>query len=369
MRLSMKFSKTLLLCIASAAIGYYASRTGESFVDSFSWQPRIISQNQDCERPNYYQFGLSAELTNFPDADNDKMNDFWEDRNGLDGTNGLDYQMDSDNDGFTNLEEFEADTDPQYSRSYPGVIAVTRYGFDCFYDVKIGLINDDDLVDVFIGDPSPGYLPAIRDFVLIQDTENGFTLQDASSYTISDMAPIQSSVVLAELNGDDNIDLVLTGLSEKIPEAYDQIIFSPVCELCWYGRDIPSQHVQINPDLVSFFQDLDQWILSHNGSYFDMGAGDSSPFNPDALYLAQNSLKRIRGAGVMFYPSADADEIYEMIAKYLGSPVFYYSHLSGSLGIYPRRSGFEHIRSRETIGSIQRVLKFISDRFIRERID
>ncbi len=46
------------------------------------------------------------------DIDNDGMNDKWELANGLDPTNSNDGALDADVDGLTNLEEFNAGTNP-----------------------------------------------------------------------------------------------------------------------------------------------------------------------------------------------------------------------------------------------------------------
>ncbi|MXY90303.1 MAG: hypothetical protein F4Y89_07170 [Gammaproteobacteria bacterium] len=233
----------------------------------------LVSESGDsdgCIRPNYYQpepLGVSRKIE--IDADEDQMDDFWEERYALDPNDGSDYGMDSDGDGFTNREEYVAGTNPLYFRSYPGVIEVTRFGFNCFYEAEIGFINDDGLLDILIRDPSKEYLPAIHDFVLIQQADNSFVLEGAHLHELPELASIQESVVLAELNGDNNVDLVLFGLAEHIPGVYDQIVFAPVCELCFIGGELPTQHVQIGPDTLSFFRDLDEWILSHNGSYFD----------------------------------------------------------------------------------------------------
>ena len=52
------------------------------------------------------------------DADGDGMGDAWEDENGLNSSNGGDGGLDLDNDGLTNLEEFQAGTNPDDENSY-----------------------------------------------------------------------------------------------------------------------------------------------------------------------------------------------------------------------------------------------------------
>ncbi|MCB1614746.1 MAG: CHRD domain-containing protein [Pseudomonadales bacterium] len=59
-----------------------------------------------------------AAFGNSADDDSDSMPDLWESLNGLSvGTN--DSALDADSDGFTNLEEYQAGTDPQDNMSYP----------------------------------------------------------------------------------------------------------------------------------------------------------------------------------------------------------------------------------------------------------
>ncbi len=54
-----------------------------------------------------------------PDDDNDGMPDSWELEYGLDPLDPADFDQDPDDDGYTNLEEFRADTDPQDKGSHP----------------------------------------------------------------------------------------------------------------------------------------------------------------------------------------------------------------------------------------------------------
>lgn len=59
-------------------------------------------------------------VINQNDSDNDGLPDDWENEHGLDPNNGNDALLDSDNDGYTNLEEFHAGTNPKDSTEYPG---------------------------------------------------------------------------------------------------------------------------------------------------------------------------------------------------------------------------------------------------------
>ena len=55
-----------------------------------------------------------------PDDDNDDMPDAYEEEHGLDPLNALDANTDADSDGYTNLEEFLAGSDPRDTNSHPG---------------------------------------------------------------------------------------------------------------------------------------------------------------------------------------------------------------------------------------------------------
>ena len=53
------------------------------------------------------------------DSDHDGLQDEWENQHGLNPGNPADANADADNDGFTNMEEFMAGTDPRDSKSHP----------------------------------------------------------------------------------------------------------------------------------------------------------------------------------------------------------------------------------------------------------
>lgn len=227
-----------------------------------------------CERPEYYHYPVRIHS----DQDDDLMDDGWELFYGLDPYEDADSSMDIDYDGYSNREEFEAGTDPEESRSFPGIIKVMTHGFDCFYTAELGMIDDDGLVDILIRDPSEGFLPMIRDIVLIQQPDSSFVLHDAQNFQLPELTSISEAILLVELNGDHAMDLALIGISDHISGARDQILFAPTCHLCSYDTlgEMPKAHFELGPAEASFFSELDQWITSiyEGADYFTDNAAE-----------------------------------------------------------------------------------------------
>lgn len=232
-----------------------------------------VAANSECIRPKYSTreyFNYDVEVDN----DRDRMDDDWEILYNLDPGNANDASQDADLDGFSNLQEFEGNTNPRLSELYPGIIVVPSPGFDCFYTAEAGFINDDELLDILIQDPSKGYLPDIRGFVLVQQSDHSFVIEDASHFDIPALDIISSSIVLAEINADGATDLVLTNLSEHIPGVSDQIVFAPVSDIKILGSlgSLPHNHVELTREAISFFYDLHEWIKSLEWDYFEENA-------------------------------------------------------------------------------------------------
>lgn len=324
----------------------------------------------DCSRPSKFEFSPSMRL----DADSDSMDDNWEQRFGLNINDPTDAILDLDSDGYTNLDEYLSGTEPNNSRYNPGIIEITNLGFDCYYIVETGYINEDNLIDILIRDPDRNYIPAIRDFVMIQNSEQGFTLDEAINYDFEDLSPIQSAVVVAELNGDSAKDLALIGLSRFIPDAKDQIIYAPSGETVARGINldtIPFSHQDLSAEVVTFFQDVDNWLSSRNlnstNEEVDAQAldldGSYTSFNQDAAIFIRDYLLSILSSGVMIYPSEESTRIYSILSDKLNSGVFYDSYMApigGGLNLE-----FDQILDQSIVGSIQRVLAIVADRFVR----
>ncbi len=191
------------------------------------------------------------------DDDNDGMPDTWELEHQLNPLNAGDAAQDADNDSYNNLAEFTAGSDPNWNLSKPGSIPVLAAGFDSGYTVQRGLINNDQLQDLLIRNPTSGILPAVSDFVLIQHAAGGFSLESAAGHTIpSGLTPINSAIRLHDLNADGVTDMLLHGLDGYIDGAGDQIVYANYSEM----YVIPGSHVGLGAEVKRFFSDLADWI-------------------------------------------------------------------------------------------------------------
>lgn len=435
-----------------------------------------IDSSTNCTRHAEPPAGWYSPIT---DADKDHMDDIWENRYTFSSSDPGDAYFDADQDGFTNVEEFEAGTHPGSDRSYPGVLHVRSMDFNCFYTVEMGLINDDDLLDILIRDPDERYFPYIPDFVMIQQSDQSFFLDYAIRYKFDGLISISSVLILADLNANVLKDIALVGLSDYIPGVEDQFIFSSTGAIRYKGvlgvsDTFPLRHVALGPREVSFFSELHRWARTYyledyfdsnapvissvpeltslnwitdssgavKGSYeplaqesfpiecasaysrcltivadendalnltaleslvieylpieFELVVTDSannsneddlyfqvkadfdesstvelkdySIFNQDALSLARNQLRSILESGVMFYPSDEANAIYNMLSDYLGGTrVFANSYFIPRWGTY--YMDFEHTSVRNIVGRVQGVLLFVGNRYVRSEID
>ena len=236
--------------------------------------------NSDCVRSSYYsEFVVRVDPEDRvpgegEDQDGDGILDLWESWWGLDPEDPGDAELDPDGDGYSNFDEYIVNADPFSDRVYPGVIPIIDdKGFDCFYTAEMGLINDDDLLDILIRDPSEGYLPAVRDFVMIQQADRSFVIEDAANHEIPELTSIQSALWLTEVNMDRWKDLALIGLSGFIPDVNDQLIFGnqlfgDMLAARWDFATVPRNHKEVSEDTHSFFQDLYRWT-STTKDYFD----------------------------------------------------------------------------------------------------
>ena len=194
-----------------------------------------------------------------PDDDNDGMPDIWELENDFNPLSATDATSDADNDTHNNLAEFNAGSDPHWTLSKPDKLPEIFPGFNSNYTVQRGLINNDQLHDLLIRNPVTGIVPAVSDFVLIQQAAGGFLLEDASKHTIPSakkLTSIDSVIQLYDLNSDGVTDLMLKGLDSHIEDAADQIVFSGYDHI----YEVPGSHVAVDDTFKRFFSDLSAWI-------------------------------------------------------------------------------------------------------------
>jgi hypothetical protein len=121
---------------SSTAVGYALSADpvlvqadidGDGLVDTADNCPTVSNPDQanhDVDVLGYPDDGLGDACD--PDDDNDGMPDTYELAKSFDPRDPSDAELDADDDGLTNLEEFEAGTDPYVSRKAMAVIPVIQ---------------------------------------------------------------------------------------------------------------------------------------------------------------------------------------------------------------------------------------------------
>jgi hypothetical protein len=86
----------------------------------------LVGQPRRC---HIYQVDLELVL-DISDKDNDGLPDFWEEYHSLDSNSHDDANLDNDNDGWTNFEEFNHGTNPTKSNTDPQLLDDTIYAFE-----------------------------------------------------------------------------------------------------------------------------------------------------------------------------------------------------------------------------------------------
>ena len=252
--------------------------------------------------------------TVLPDTDGDGMSDAWELNNRLDPDDADDAQHDNDGDGYSNLEEFKVRTDPNWDESHPKSIPESSSGFNDSYTVHIGNIHTGDMLDdILVRNPTEDILPAISDFVLVQQEEGGFEIRDAGDYMIpSNLTDISDDAEFVDLNGDGVKDLVLTGLADHITGANDRVVYGN-----YYERyALPATQTNLPPGVKQFFKELSAWI--DDDKYFIKNAKKVSVPKIIGIELLRDSqdrpiVRRSGGAGTQIPLSSGAggDDCFE----------------------------------------------------------
>ena len=96
------------------------------------------SSDNDCETDVCSNSICSEDLTT--DTDYDGMPDYWEEEYNFDINDPTDADEDTDNDGFTNLEEFKAGTDPLDENSKPFIAKEEESDFIAWILIIFGLV-------------------------------------------------------------------------------------------------------------------------------------------------------------------------------------------------------------------------------------
>jgi len=92
----------------------------DNVIDTEDAFPLDNSESIDSDNDG---IGNNADL----DDDNDKMPDSWEIAHGLNPLDSSDAQKDPDNDGLTNLEEYQAGTDPMQANTNNIIYIINHY--------------------------------------------------------------------------------------------------------------------------------------------------------------------------------------------------------------------------------------------------
>ena len=229
-----------------------------------------------------------------PDDDNDGMPDTWEQTHQLNPLDASDANQDADGDGHTNLEEYTRGSDPKWNLSKPGSIPETEPGFNEFYTAQKGLIDGDQLEDILIRNPTSGILPAVSEFVLIQQTDGGFELKDPDDITTaaaSRLTSINQAIRLHDLNADGVMDLYLWDLDRYIEGADDHLVFGN------YGEQyrIPTDDVRFSDYKTEFFEQVEAWIEDDDYFYNNARAAALVPIveEGDSALLADPVTKQV----------------------------------------------------------------------------
>ncbi len=274
-----------------------------------------------------------------------------------------DLELDTDGDGFVRRDEFIADSNSIWKEENKNIISVISEGFDCYYTAHVGRISDDNLLDIIIQDPSEKIVPAMRAFVLIQEDDHTFTLDDASKYEMpEELTEISSHVTITELNGDSSRDLFLQNLSEFIPKTMDHVIFGYVRLGHGFYRSMPSSITAIDSVKVTFFRQLSEWIKDPSFfTKFDQENGDGHAINADAYQLATESFQRMRETGELPFPTDYSRVVSNAMRNYLGIDIFS-RNLSGCANGIISYIGDSTMHT----GTIQDILEVLG--FVREHL-
>jgi len=257
-----------------------------------------------------------------PDDDNDGMPDIWELANKLNPLDASDASRDEDSDGHTNLAEYKAGSDPRWVLSKPGSIPQADPGFNSSYTAQKGLIDNDQLMDILIRNPTNGVLPAVSDFVLIQQPGGGFKLRDADDFksgTAPRLTPISQAIRLHDLNADGVTDLLLRGLDRHIQDADDHLIFGNHSD----QYVIPGNDVQMTDHKTEFFEQVVAWLKDDDYFYNNAPAAALVP----AVVEAESGLLVNRQTGQVLIGEQPSTHIPDtnLIAMTAGNEVIIFN--------------------------------------------
>lgn len=140
---------------------------------------------------------------------------------------------------------------------------------DYVFEVRLGHINSDNKVDLYIkrtsgGDPNDGVL---YETILSQNTDGTFTVltwaTTAQELTAASWPIAVVEAVLADFNADGYVDIFLKDLDALIPGVDDLIVFSNGAIYTHYAQ----ASTMVDAELLRFINNVYGWILDPD--YFD----------------------------------------------------------------------------------------------------
>lgn len=243
--------------------------------------------------------------------------------------------LDVDGDGAVSREEFESENNPIWNTNDEFSIASIAEGFDCSYTAEVGIISDDELLDILIQSQSKKIVPPMKGIVLVQQPDHSFVMEEYSEYPAArNMTSIISHVTIIDLNRDFVRDIALTGLDSIIPGAKDQIIFG--VESFGYGfyNVMPSKITVVSNEVADFFGVLSDQL------YNQESRNDSTRNNGSRKEFQENFGNDIENLMEIFeedvlYSSDRSRSVSRILQKYLGAVPFWFNLDTCASGVFP----------------------------------
>ncbi len=200
------------------------------------------------------------------DDDNDGMPDDWEQEHGLDSEDADDAELDADGDGFSNLAEYRARTDPKDDLDHP--VVDTNSGFTANYQLFTVMTSEPNpdgdetvpLEHLLVKKSTGGTRAGAADFAM-RETISGesFSLSSLDAAWLplaTEPVSFAKDTVIGDYNHDGDDDLAIVGLGETLFPGVDRIVFASPGSSDY----VPSHAAALDADARDFFGNLAEWI-------------------------------------------------------------------------------------------------------------